>query len=359
MQSSDRARAQKGPAGVTRAGEPGEPSRRDCGSVELSIVIPSYDRRDALERCLRALCRCVGPELEVIVVDDGSGDGTMPMLEELRESEPRLRLRWKQNLSNRGANHSRNRGIRGARGRWIAFLDSDCLPAADWPREIMAPFDDPRVGAVTGLVVEDEPRNAFELTLWGMNRVHGDGDAGRLVAGNLCVRREFLVRFPFDEDLKYGCDEEGLFLRLRQAGIRQVFAAAAIVQHVHRFDARRFFRQAWRGGVGAAWFVYKFRLWGRLDVTPLILSYATLPLAILDPRALLLPSGFMALQIAALLYADVFRKGKSLWSSIATLPLLLAYYHVRVAAYVAQSLRLRLGGHEVERVSRVATGGSS
>ena len=322
--------------------------------TRLTIVIPTYNRETALERCLRALAAAGGEELEVLVVDDGSTDGTIGMLERLQAAAPTLRLRWLKNADNSGANRSRNRGVRAARGDLVAFLDSDCVPERDWAGEILRPFADPRVGCATGLVVEDQPRNIFELTLWGMNRVHGEEEARRLVAGNLCVRRELVLEVPFDEDLKYGCDEEGLFLRLGDAGVRQVFVRSAVVRHEHRFDARGFFRQAWLGGRGAAWLVYKYRLWGRIDVVPLILCYAALPLALLDRRLLLVSGFFLLTQLAALLYADVVRKGKSLGASLATLPLLLAYYHVRAAAYVTQSLRLRLRRHDVERRSRRA-----
>ena len=238
------------------------------------------------------------------------------------------------------------------RGRLIAFLDSDCVPEPEWLEEITRPFSEAAIAAVTGVVEEDRPRNIYEMALWGMNRVHGNGEAPRLVAGNLCVRRDWLERFPFDEDLKYGCDEEGLYLKLRAAGARQVVALKARVTHEHRHDGRGFFQLAWVGGKAAAWLVYKYGLFPRLDVVPLLLAYLTLPLALMGMAWLIIPALFLILQLVALAFNDVARKRKSIAAALATLPLLLLFYHVRLAAYLITSARLRLGkNHAVVRGS--------
>jgi len=318
---------------------------------DVSVVIPSFNRRAALEKCLNALNHQNISGFEVVVVDDGSSDGTIDMLETWRTRELRFALCVVRNVENLGANRSRNAGIRAARGTLIAFLDSDCIPAKDWVERISALFDDPSVAAATGLVEEDSPRNIFERALWGGNRVHGRGRAKRLVAGNLCVRREWLERFPFDEDLKYGCDEEGLYLKLRAVGATQWLAADARVTHEHRYDGRGFLRQAWVGGRAAAWLVYKYHLWPRVDLLPLTLAYLTIPLVLLNGPMRFLPLLFFALQLAAILYNDICRKRKNALTSLLTLPPLIIFYHVRLAGYVVTALRLRAHRGCVERVS--------
>lgn len=318
---------------------------------DVSVIIPSFNRRTALEKCLNALQTQSVRGFEVVVVDDGSDDDTIDMLEQWESKELPFTLRKLRNDTNIGANRSRNVGIRAARGALIAFLDSDCVPDSDWIERLAVPFVDPSVAAVTGLVEEDKPQNLFERSLWGANRVHGHGEARRLVAGNLCVRRRWLERFPFDEDLTYGCDEEGLFLKLRAVGARQLLVADARVTHEHRYDARRFLRQAWIGGGAAAWLVYKYRLWTRIDLLPLMLCYLTSALLMLDGLVRATPIVFLGLQLIAILYNDVCRKKKGVLISVVTLPFLIVFYHVRLAGYVTTALRLRTKRDRVERVS--------
>jgi glycosyltransferase involved in cell wall biosynthesis len=95
----------------------------------VSVVVPVRDRRRSIERAVRsALCQSP-PVREVIVIDDGSTDGTWESLGRLCAGDARvIRLR---NLGRRGAQGARNTGILAARGEWVAFLDSDDFWLAD------------------------------------------------------------------------------------------------------------------------------------------------------------------------------------------------------------------------------------
>lgn len=87
----------------------------------VSVVIPTFNRADTLPAAIRsALCQSFSG-IEVIVVDDGSRDETAAVLAIVADS----RLRILRHETNRGAAAARNTGIRAARGRLIAFLDSD------------------------------------------------------------------------------------------------------------------------------------------------------------------------------------------------------------------------------------------
>lgn len=88
-------------------------------SGDISVVIPSFDRRSVLPRALDSVLAQTLEVDEVIVVDDGSTDGTAEMV----SSEfPEARLIVQ---GNHGVSAARNRGIEVASGEWIAFLDSD------------------------------------------------------------------------------------------------------------------------------------------------------------------------------------------------------------------------------------------
>lgn len=317
--------------------------------ILVSVLIPTRDRRQVLERCLDALTDQTYPNFEVIVVDDASRDDTLKFLKKYAAGHPPLRLRYLVNETHIGANRSRNRGIRAAEGVFVAFLDSDCRAERHWLETLIGGFTGPRVAAVTGTVQNPPPTNVYELTYRGTNRVCGSVYANRLSGGNMSVRRDLLLEHPLDEDLKYGCDEEGLYLRLRSAGYEQRLVPEAIVQHEHYFTRRTFFRQAHIGGKAAAWLVYKYHLPPRLDLLPFILAYGTLPLVALDYRLSPVPVLFLAAALAAITYNDLFRKRKTIGETVRSFPVLLAYYHVRLAGYVIEALRLRLGKHGIVR----------
>jgi glycosyltransferase involved in cell wall biosynthesis len=328
-----------------------DPDQNDKGDpVDVSVVIPSRDRRGPLERCLNALVEQTHPHFEVVVVDDASSDGTTAFLQEFSADHPTLPLRWIVNDVNIGANRSRNRGIREARGELVAFTDSDCVPAPDWLERLTAPFADANLGAVTGAIELPSPTNIFEVTYRGTNRVVGKSYVNRLVGGNMCVRRTCLLEYPLDEDLKYGCDEEGLYLKLKAAGFDQRFVPAAHVVHEHHFTGRSLFRQARIGGAGAAWLVYKYHLPPRLDLLPFMLTYLTLPLILVRAWLVVVPAFFFAGALAAITYNDLFRKRKTIGETVLSFPVLLAYYHVRLYGYVMQAIRLRFTKHGVARV---------
>jgi glycosyltransferase involved in cell wall biosynthesis len=94
---------------------------------EVSVVVPTHDRRELLTLTLRSVLRQHGVDLEVVVVDDGSTDGTAGVVERL--AEPRVRL--VQHATPLGVSSARNAGIAEARGRWVAFCDDDDLWAPD------------------------------------------------------------------------------------------------------------------------------------------------------------------------------------------------------------------------------------
>jgi glycosyltransferase involved in cell wall biosynthesis len=320
------------------------------GMPTVSVVIPSYNRRSFLESCLESLAKQTYQRFEVIVVDDGSRDGTREFLAEFKKGKTDLNLRWFVHDDNLGANAARNRGVQEAQGALVAFLDSDCMPEEGWLDELVKGFDANEVASATGRVNSLEPKNIYQLAYKGSSRVSGNGDAKRLVAGNLCVRRDLLLKYPFEEDLKYGCNEEGLFLRLRAAGYRQRFIPTAIVVHDHPHTRKTFFARAWVLGKAAAWLVYKYHLPHRLDLLPFMFGYLSLPLIVFDDWLLIIPLFFFMMAIAALIYNDVFRKQKTLMETLVSFPVLWAYYHIRLLAYIKESLKLRLCENHIKRV---------
>lgn len=87
--------------------------------VKVSVIVPVYNRKRTIKRCINSILSQTMPPFEVIVVDDGSTDKTIELIENISD---KIRI-IKQN--HRGAQAARNLGIINAKGDYIAFLDSD------------------------------------------------------------------------------------------------------------------------------------------------------------------------------------------------------------------------------------------
>lgn len=91
----------------------------------VSIIMPSYNCGKYVEQTIRSVQAQTHQNWEIIFVDDCSPDDTVRLVSELLEKDSRIKLY--QNHRNSGAAVSRNYALREAKGRWIAFLDSDDL----------------------------------------------------------------------------------------------------------------------------------------------------------------------------------------------------------------------------------------
>lgn len=88
----------------------------------VSIIIPIYNILDCLEKCVKSVCAQTYENLEILLVDDGSTDGTGALCDELGKTDPRIRVFHKKNG---GSSSARNLGISQAKGKYLGFVDSD------------------------------------------------------------------------------------------------------------------------------------------------------------------------------------------------------------------------------------------
>ena len=90
--------------------------------IGVSIIVPVYNARDHLEQCLESLVRQTLENDEIIVIDDGSTDGSQRIIGEFAEKHPHIRAYFQENM---GVAKTRSRGLRLARGDYIGWVDSD------------------------------------------------------------------------------------------------------------------------------------------------------------------------------------------------------------------------------------------
>lgn len=89
---------------------------------KISIIIPAYNIENEITRCVESLLEQTYQNLEIILVNDGSSDGTLNVLQELSQRDPRIRV---INKSNEGVTRARLDGVKAATGDWIGFVDGD------------------------------------------------------------------------------------------------------------------------------------------------------------------------------------------------------------------------------------------
>jgi|GEM_PF-873580 len=205
----------------------------DEGRPKVSVVVPTYNRRRSAHETVECLLRQTLRPHEVVVVDDGSTDGTADGLRQTFGDAVRVLSR-----KNGGPASARNSGIRATEADFIAFTDSDCLPAETWLAELLKGFDSPRVAGVGGVVRRADADLVSEyVDATGMlNPLIRDGEVDYLVTANACFRRDVLFEADlFDERfVKPGGEDTELSVRVRSLGYELKFNPAAVVLHHHR-----------------------------------------------------------------------------------------------------------------------------
>ncbi len=228
----------------------------------ISVVVPTCDRAESLERCLTALSpgvQAIASSLyEVIVSDDSVGGETRQLVEG--------RFPWVRWVAGprRGPAANRNRGAGEARGAWLAFTDDDCLPSPQWLNALRRAAHTGSAPALEGKVISEpagsDPWDEAPLNLRG----------GLFWSCNAAARRDvFLAVGGFDENYRHPAMEDvDLRTSLQAAGKRIVFVPDAIVnhpprratfgsklRHMQRFRSQIYFYRKWNGATPLGAFV--------------------------------------------------------------------------------------------------------
>jgi GT2 family glycosyltransferase len=207
----------------------------------ISVVVCTYNGRRTLARCLEALDRLDYPDYEVIVVDDGSTDGSAAIAAELGARTIRT--------PNGGLSSARNVGAAAATGEIVAYLDDDAFPDPHWLQYLADTFlrtDDAVVGgpnippAGSGRVAESvahAPGGPIHVLL-------SDVEAEHVPGCNLAVRKSVLEEVGgFDPRFRIAGDDVDFCWRVQESGLRLGFNPAAVVWHERRSSVRAYWRQ--------------------------------------------------------------------------------------------------------------------
>jgi glycosyltransferase involved in cell wall biosynthesis len=217
------------------------------------VVVPTRDRAGYLDVTLRSLAAQDLPDPhEVIVVDDGTGDGTERVVE-------RAGARLLRPGPGGGPNTARNAGIRAAEADLVALVDDDVEAPPGWLRALVEgaarhPDADAFGGPIRARLEGPAPRacGREDAPITSLDLGPEDREAELVWSANMALRRTAFDRVgPFDQRFSTGGDEEEWLRRLRAGGGRVVYLAGAGLDHRRAGDdarLRSLMRSAYRRG---------------------------------------------------------------------------------------------------------------
>lgn len=224
--------------------------------IFVSIIIPTYNNRDYLKENIKSLYNQTYPKdkYEIIVVDDGSIDGTGQWVELQRN-------KYHCNLSyffqkNKGPASARNLGIRNSLGEIVAFIDSDCIASCTWIEEIIKGYDDNRVAGVGGRIkaLPTASKISQYCVYIKMNEQPLINKTGivYLITGNASFKKNCLNNVGgFDERYNFaGGEDPDLCYRLKRQGYIFRYNRDAVVYNHHKEKMGEFFKTYFNYGKG-------------------------------------------------------------------------------------------------------------
>lgn len=303
-------------------------------AASLTVVICSLNGADRIGRALDALnAQTIRDDLEILVVDDGSTDGTG----EVARARGVTVIRHERN---RGASAARNTGARAATAPIVAFVDDDCEPVPAWAELLLAGYRDDGTGRdVTGVggpvvpvtgsgflaryVERNNRHRPLELELttsqalpyrfllylrnqWTNPPLGPRRDVYSFAGGNMSFRRDALLEVGgFDERFRFGSEEEDLSRQLRRAGRdRLVFVPEVRLSHRFEPTLRSMLRRNIAYGRGKA---LQYRKWP--GVRPTLFPWPVAVAGLLLASVLSWPLAVAAAVLPLALYPQGLKNG--------------------------------------------------
>jgi GT2 family glycosyltransferase len=217
------------------------PFPADADWPRISVVVCTYNGARTLRECLAGLRDLDYPDYEVIVVNDGSTDGSAAIAGQFP-----FRL---VSTENRGLSRARNTGLELATGEIVAYIDDDAYPDPHWLRHLATTFRHSTHAGVGGPnlqphgdgwiaeCVASAPGNPVHILL-------SDHEAEHVPGCNMAFRKAALEAIGgFDAQFRVAGDDVDLCWRLTDAGFTLGFSPAAVVWHHRRNSLKAFWRQ--------------------------------------------------------------------------------------------------------------------
>lgn len=201
--------------------------------MKVSVIIPTYNGAKRVEKCLSALYKQEYPGvLQIIVVDDGSSDNTLDILNKY----PDIKVISQEN---QGPAAARNNGASQSEGEIILFTDDDCIPEPNWISEMLKAFENPEIMGVKGAYKTIQQSPVARFVQYEYEEKYRYMDKYKYIdfidTYSAAYRKNVFQEFGgFNTDFPVACAEDvELSFRIANAGHKLVFNPNAIVTHSH------------------------------------------------------------------------------------------------------------------------------
>lgn len=196
----------------------------------VSVVMPAYNCEKYIVEAVESVLKQTYSNLELIIIDDGSKDSTLEILNNYVKKDSRVKVF--QNEKNSGVSATRNRGISIAKGNWIAFLDSDDIWGEDKLQKQMDCAEKYNAQFVfTGVSYIDEEGNSYN----GVFQVPDQISYKKLLRQNVITCSSVLVQKKYFENIKMEKDEMhedyAVWLRILRLGITAYGISAPLLTY--------------------------------------------------------------------------------------------------------------------------------
>jgi len=233
--------------------------------MEISIIIPTYNRAEILKKCLESLKKQSIQNFEVIIIDDGGKDNTKDIIDNFKG----LKIKYfYQKHKQQGV--ARNKGIEKSRGKYIFFIGDDIIPKKNFLEEHIKIHKEKKNVAVLGLTLW--PKN-WKINDF-MNYLAPNGPQFNYSAiknkencgweffwtSNISLEKKWLKKERFDNSFKgWGYEDLELGYRLEKLGLKIIFNKNAIAYHYHYYkNPETFLYKQKNAAKSALYFIKKY-----------------------------------------------------------------------------------------------------
>ncbi len=239
----------------------------------ISLYIPCYNVERFITRCLEGVMAQTHAPDEILIIDDGSVDGTV----DLARHFP---VRIVRHEKNSGLAKARNTANREARNELVASLDADCIADSRWLETLAAEMSAPDIAAVGGKLVEtvlesvaDRWRKTHMSQDWGEERIE---NPQFMFGNNTLIRKQAIVQAGwYDEFMRTHGEDADMSKRLAGLGYRTIYQPKATVRHLRQDTIKSIldtYWKYWKFGSGTGRKRIKWKNFFRTSMNSLVLA---------------------------------------------------------------------------------------
>lgn len=216
-------------------------------STGLSVVVRTFNSEKTIKDCIRSLLDQDYPDYEILIVDGGSTDSTLQIVQTYPVKV----------LQEVPSENPCNRGIEEARSAVVALIDDDCTAEPTWLTRIVRHFQDRKLAAVGGQELAPSGSKYWPRCFEALRKVETKflfhwGSVEQISTCNVAYRKEALLEVGGFNNYLFSGEETELNWRLSKKGWKVVFDPELVVTHKRKPSLPRYFRQQFRTEFGMA-----------------------------------------------------------------------------------------------------------